>query len=64
MFSVSVNDLVEELYEENNRLLNELLLTQKCFELLSEIKDYIELNFSKYGNNCNSNDSLKYHEID
>ena len=63
MFSVSVNDLVEELYEENNRLLNELLLTQKCFELLSETKDYIELNFSKYGNNCNSNDSLKYHEM-
>ena len=63
MFSISVNDLVEELYEENNRLLNELFLTQKCFQLLSETKDYIELNFSKYGNNCDSNDSLKYHEI-
>ena len=63
MFSVSVNDLVEELYEENNRLLNELLLTEKCFELLSETKDIIEFNFVKYENNIDSNNLQKYKEL-
>ena len=38
MSSIEVNDILDELLDENRRLLNELSFTVKCVDLLNEIK--------------------------
>ena len=42
--SVLVNDIFDQLFNENKRLLNELLFADKCIEVLNEIKTFIDLN--------------------
>ena len=39
MCEIIINDLFVELKEENNRLLNELLLAQKCIHLLKKYRN-------------------------
>lgn len=48
MSSLEVNDILDQLLAENKRLLNELVLTKKCFKVLSEVRVFIELLFTKY----------------
>ena len=42
--SVLVNDIFDELFNENKRLLNELLFADKCIKVLNEIKTFLDLN--------------------
>ena len=42
--SVLVNDIFDELFNENKRLLNELLFADKCIKVLNKIKTFIDLN--------------------
>ena len=41
---VLVNDIFDDLFNENKRLLNELLFANKCIEVLNEIKTFLDLN--------------------
>ena len=41
---VLVNDIFDDLFDENKRLLNELLFADKCINLLNKIKTFLDLN--------------------
>ena len=41
---VLVNDIFDELFNENKRLLNELLFADKCIKVLNKIKRFLDLN--------------------
>ena len=41
---VLVNDIFDELFNENKRLLNELSFADKCIKVLNKIKTFIDLN--------------------
>ena len=41
---VLVNDIFDELFDENKRLLNELLFADKCIKVLNKIKTFLDLN--------------------
>ena len=41
---VLVNDIFDELFNENKRLLNELLFADKCIKVLNKIKTFLDLN--------------------
>ena len=45
---IVVNDVLEELNEENKRLLEELLFADKCLKVLIEFKGFVELNSNQF----------------
>ena len=59
MSEIIINDLFVELKEENNRLLNELLLTQKCVHLLEKYRNCL-ISFS---NNCKCHQNINNKNI-
>ena len=42
MSNILVNDIFDELLDENKRLLNELLFSNKCINLFIEFKSFID----------------------
>ena len=60
MTSVEVVDVVEELSDENKRLLKELLFANKCLKALIEFKTFSELLFNTFKYNFSFDDLLKY----
>ena len=63
MSDIKVNDIFDDLFSENQRLLKELLVTKKCLKVLSEVRVFIELLFTKYGHNFEPKDSNHYHRM-
>ena len=63
MSDIEVNDIFDDLFIENQRLLNELLVTKKCLKVLSEIRVFIKLLFAKYGLSFEPKDSNHYHRV-
>ena len=61
--SIVVNDVLEELSEENNRLLNELLFANKCLKVLSQFKTFIDLISKKLIQSLDKNQCKIYHSL-
>ena len=60
---IDVNDVLEELKEENNRLLNELLFANKCLTILCEFKIFVDLISIKFKENLKSNETKKFRQL-
>ena len=60
---IVVNDVLEELNEENNRLFNELLFADKCLKVLIEFKSFVELNSNQFKQNLDENNKQIYEEL-
>ena len=58
---VDVNDVLEELKEENDRLLKELLIANKCLKMFTQYKTFVES--TKLQQILDSNELLKYQEL-
>src|SRR5260370_38645194 len=52
---IKINDILEELKDENNRLNNELLFANKCLNVLNKFKSYL---YSNYINKCKCDQSF------
>ena len=61
--SVVVNDVLEELSEENNRLLNELLFANKCLKVLSQFKTFIDFHSKQFKSVLNENNFKEFEEL-
>ena len=62
MSSILVNDIFE-LIDENKRLLNELLFSNKCINLFIEFKSFIDSISFKLKPILVSNELIKYNEL-
>ena len=60
---IAINDVLEELNEENRRLLYELLLAEKCLKLFAEFKTLVELNFHQYKDNLQLDVKQNYEQL-
>ena len=60
---IDVNDVLEELREENNRLLNELLFTNECLISFCEFKIFIDCISNKFKYDLELNESQKFLEL-
>ena len=60
---IKVNDIFDELLAENKRLLNELLFSQKCLNVLNKIKIHLNLIHNKYENIIDSEDKQLLNEL-
>ena len=60
---IVVNDVLEELNEENKRLLEELLFANKCLKVLNEFKNFVELNSNQFKLNLENNKRERYEEL-
>ena len=63
MSDIKVNDIFDELFNENKRLLNELLFADKCLKCLTEFKSFVNLVINKINNYLEANDMSKYREF-
>ena len=63
MSNVLVNDIFDELLDENKRLLNELLFSNKCINLFIEFKSFIDSISLKLKPILVSNELIKYNEL-
>ena len=63
MSSILVNDIFDELIDENKRLLNELLFSNKCINLFIEFKSFIDSISLKLKPILVSNELIKYNEL-
>ena len=61
--NIKVNDIFDELLAENKRLLNELLFSQKCLNVLNKIKIHLNLIHNKYENIIDSEDKQLFNEL-
>ena len=61
--NIKVNDIFDELLAENKRLLNELLFSQKCLNVLNKIKIHLNLIHNKYENIIDSEDKQLLNEL-
>ena len=60
---IDVNDVLEELREENNRLLNELLFANECLISFCEFKIFIDCISNKFKYDLELNESQKFLEL-
>ena len=60
---IVVNDVLEELNEENKRLLEELLFANKCLKVLNEFKNFVELNSNQFKLILDENNKQFYEEL-
>ena len=63
MSNILVNDIFDELLDENKRLLNELLFSNKCINLFIEFKSFIDSISLKLKPILVSNELIKYNEL-
>ena len=63
MSLLTINDILEELHEENNRLLNELLFAHKCVLKSLEFKEFIDLFAKQFIDKMNPNVKKRYEEL-
>ena len=63
MSSLNVNDILEELLNENSRLLNELLFAHKCITKSFEFKNFIDSIAKEFVDNLNPDMKKKYEEL-
>ena len=63
MSNVSVNDIFDELFNENKRLLNELKFAKKCVEVLNEIKVFFDSNSNEIKLNLVSNQLKVFNDL-
>lgn len=63
MASLLINDLVEELSEENKRLLKELLFANKCLKHFIQFKTFIDSISPKFKHELNAIESQDYIEF-
>ena len=63
MSLLTINDILEELHEENNRLLNELLFAHKCITKSLEFKEFIDLFAKQFIDKMNPNVKKRYEEL-
>ena len=63
MSNILVNDIFDELIDENRRLLNELLFSNKCINLFIEFKSFIDSISLKLKPILVSNELIKYNEL-
>ena len=60
---IDINDVLEELSEENNRLLNELLFANKCLKMFIQFKTFVDFISNKFKLNLETNELEKYEEF-
>ena len=60
MSSSEADESLDELSDDNKNYFNDLMFTNKCVSLLSEMKSFIELLFEKYENTFDSIDTHFY----
>ena len=58
---IDINDMLEELSEENNRLLNELLIANKCLKMFTQYKTFVDS--TKLQQILETNELEKYREL-
>ena len=63
MSSLTVNDILEELLNENNRILNELLFAHKCITKSLEFKEFIDSIDKEFIDQLNPNLKKRYEEL-
>ena len=63
MSDILVNDIFDELIDENKRLLNALLFSNKCINLFIEFKSFIDSISTKLKPILISNELIKYNEL-
>ena len=63
MSSLTVNDILEELLDENNRILNELLFAHKCIIKSLEFKEFIDSIDKEFVDQLNPKLKRKYEEL-
>ena len=63
MSYILVNDIFDELFNENKRLLNELKFTEKCIEVLNEIKVFFDSNSNEIKLNLVSNQLKVFNDL-
>ncbi|XP_054156315.1 putative zinc finger protein 730 [Oppia nitens] len=55
---VTVDDIVDQLWSENKRLLKELLFANKCLNILDELKSELNLIYKKFETQLNTEDKF------
>ena len=63
MSSLTVNDILDELFDENRRILNELLFANKVVIKSLEFKDFIDSIAKEFVDNLSSDVKKKYEEL-
>ena len=63
MSDIKINDILEDLCEENKRLLNELMFANKCLKILINYKTFIDFISNKIKTNLDANESQKIEKL-
>ena len=63
MPNIDVNDILEELIDENKRLLNDLLFANNCLKKFIEFKSFIEIIFNRVNNYLKPNDRKRFKDL-
>ncbi|XP_054162938.1 zinc finger protein 675-like [Oppia nitens] len=61
--NIDVDDVIDELMAENKRLVNELLFANKCLNLLTELKDHMNLVHKKYEEHIQAEDISQWQTL-
>ncbi|XP_054156313.1 zinc finger protein 91-like [Oppia nitens] len=57
---VTVDDIVDQLWSENKRLMNELLFANKCLKILDELKTELNLIYNKFWTQLITEDTFNH----
>ena len=60
---IQINDIFHELFDENERLLNELMFANKCLNVLITFKTFVDFISNKIKSNLDSNESKKFEKL-
>ena len=63
MSCVEVNDIFDQLFDENKRLINELLFAKKCLKILLEFKTFVDFISIKFKTILESNETKKFEKL-
>ena len=63
MSEILVNDIYDELFEENKRLLFQLVFADQCLKALIKFKAFVDFISTKFKTKFNSNESKKFDKI-